>query len=43
MDGDIYRYSVENNEGAIDNLMGGEVTTNFNAVEKYLMNPLVEM
>lgn len=34
MDGDIYRYSVENNEGAIDNLMGGEVTTNFNAVEK---------
>lgn len=34
MDGDIYRYSVENNEGVIDNLMGGEVTTNFNAVEK---------
>lgn len=34
MDGDIYRYSVENNEGVIDNLMGGEVTTNFSAVEK---------
>lgn len=34
MDGDIYKYSVENNEGVIDNLMGGEVTTNFNAVEK---------
>lgn len=34
MDGDIYRYSIENNEGVIDNLMGGEVTTNFSAVEK---------
>lgn len=34
MDGDIYRYSIENNEGVIDNLIGGEVTTNFNAVEK---------
>ena len=34
MDGDIYRYSIENNEGGIDNLMGGEVTTNFSAVEK---------
>ena len=34
MDGDIYRYSIENNEGVIYNLMGGEVTTNFSAVEK---------
>lgn len=34
MDGDIYRYSIENNEGVINNLMGGEVTTNFSAVEK---------
>ena len=34
MDGDIYRYRIENNEGVIDNLMGGEVTTNFSAVEK---------
>lgn len=29
MDGDIFRYSVQNNEGVIDNLMGGEETTNF--------------
>lgn len=33
MDGDIYKYSVENNEGMINNLMGGEVTTNFTIAE----------
>lgn len=33
IDGDVYRYSVQNNEGVIDNLMGGEVNTNFNLAE----------
>ena len=30
IDGDIYRLSVQNNEKVIDNLMGGDETTNFN-------------
>lgn len=29
LDGDIYRYSIQNNEIVIDNLMGGEETSNF--------------
>lgn len=33
MDGDIYRLSVQNNEKVIDNLMGGDETTNFNIAE----------
>lgn len=33
VDGDIYKYSVENNESRIDNLMGGGESTNFNIAE----------
>lgn len=33
IDGDIYRYSVKNNEGMLDNLMGGEVTTTFDMAQ----------
>ena len=33
IDGDIYRLSIQNNERVIDNLMGGDETTNFNIVE----------
>ena len=33
VDGDIYRLSVENNEKVIENLMGGEESTNFSIAE----------
>ena len=33
IDGDIFKLSIENNEKVIDNLMGDDVTTNFNIAE----------
>ncbi|WP_405265237.1 hypothetical protein [Methanobrevibacter sp.] len=33
IDGDIYKLTVQNNEKVIDNLMGGDETTNFNIAE----------
>lgn len=33
IDGDIYRLTVKNNEKTIDNLMGGDETSNFNIAE----------
>ena len=43
IDGDIYRYSVKNNEGRLDNLMGGEVTTTFDMAQNISRESIKEI